>query len=188
MVSNKWLAVSDEGLIISRFIILFFIFQFLFSCNRTELKKPSEHLLSKQQMEEMLQEVYLIEAKTNVLIFNIPVDSVKMLLNYEMKSLLKQYNATYTQFKDSYSYYMGNADVSKKMVADITNRLIVLEAEIKDSAVMKTSDDVVNNWYADSNIGPYKDFKIIFQWEDVSLQLKLNNKEKIKTDEKNTNG
>jgi hypothetical protein len=114
---------------INRFVVSIFIILLLLSCNRTGMKKPSEHLLSKKEMEEMLLKIYIIEAKANVLIFNIPVDSVKMLLNYEMKNLFKQYNTTYTQFKDSYSYYMGNAAVSKKMVADITNRLIVLEAE-----------------------------------------------------------
>lgn len=157
MISDKWLVVSS-------FFILLFI-----SCDRTNMKKPSEHLLSRQQVEEMLQEVYLIESKANVLIFNLPTDSVRMLLNYEMKSLFKQYNTTYTQFKDSYSYYMGNASVSKKMVADITNRLIVLEAEqqakVKDSLTVKTN---INNWCIDYKVEPpYKKFKIIYPWEDT---------------------
>ena len=149
----------------------------LFSCNRTGMKKPSEHLLSRQQVEEMLQEVYLIESKANVLIYNFPTDSVRMLLNYEMKNLFKQYNTTYTQFKDSYSYYMGNAAVSKKMVADITNRLIVLEAQQVEQQAKK--EEKQENWVSirtddektikDCYTEPYKEFKAKFQWEDLKI-------------------
>ena len=100
------------------------------SCNRTDIKKTSEQpLLSKQQVEEILLEVYVIEGKARVLIYKEHADKVRLLLNYEMKSLFERYNTNYKQFFDSYSYYMANASVSKKMMSDITNRLIVLEAE-----------------------------------------------------------
>ena len=100
-----------------------------FSCNRTDIEKSEQPLLSKAQVEEILLEIYVIEGKARVLIYKEHVDKVRMLLNYEMKSLFERYNTNYKQFFDSYSYYMANASVSKKMMSDITNRLIVLEAE-----------------------------------------------------------
>jgi len=123
--------INNKRLVVGRFGILLFAVccLLLVSCNRTGMGKPSERLLSKQEVEDMVLEIYLIEAKSSVLVFNMPLDSVRVQLNYEMKDLFKRYNTTYTQFKSSYLYYMGNASVSKKMIANITNRLIVLETE-----------------------------------------------------------
>ena len=110
--------------VICLFVILFF------SCSRTAVKKPSEQpLLGVQVVEEMLLEIHLIEGKARVLIYSESAEKVKSLLNYEMKNLFERYNTTYKQFTESYSYYMGDASVSKKMMSDITNRLIVMEAK-----------------------------------------------------------
>jgi hypothetical protein len=119
------------------------------SCNRTDMKKTSEQpLLSKQQVEEILLEIYVIEGKARVLIYKEHADKVRLLLNYEMKSLFERYNTNYRQFFGSYSYYMADASVSKKMMSDITNRLIVLEAEQIEKN--KLVDSLKNNKLIDS--------------------------------------
>jgi len=99
------------------------------SCHRNDVKKPSGHLLSKQQVEEMLLEIHIIEGKARVIIYNESSEKVRLVLNYEMKKLFERYHTNYQQFTDSYAYYMSDAAVSKKMIADITNKLIVLQTE-----------------------------------------------------------
>jgi hypothetical protein len=64
-----------------------------------------------------------------VLIYTEPSEKVRQVLNYEMKKMFERYGITYPQFLESYSYYMGDAVVSKKIISNITNKLIVLEAE-----------------------------------------------------------
>ena len=113
--SGKWLVV---------------MLLFSFSCSRIAVKKPFEQaLLSKEQVEEMLFDIYLIEGKARVMIYNESAERVRLLVNYEMKKMFERYNTSYQQFTESYSYYMGDESVSQKMVSNITNRLIVLEAE-----------------------------------------------------------
>lgn len=99
-----------------------------FSCHRGDGKKQT-NLLSKQVVEDILLEIYLIEAKAKVIIFNEPADKIRTELNHEMKNLFQQYNTNYEQFINSYSYYMSDSKISKKMMSDITNRLIVMEAK-----------------------------------------------------------
>jgi len=96
-----------------------------FSCNRADV----QDILSKQQVEDILLEIFLIDTKAKVIIFNEPADKVRMQLNYDMKNLFEQYNTNYEQFMGSYSHYMKDASISKNMMSNITNRLIVLEAK-----------------------------------------------------------
>ena len=99
-----------------------------FSCQRGDEKKQS-NLLSKQVVEDILLEIYLIEAKAKIIIFNQSTDKIRMELNHDMKNLFKKHNTNYEQFINSYSYYMSDGKISKKMMSDITNRLILMEAK-----------------------------------------------------------
>jgi hypothetical protein len=136
------------------------------SCNRTEVGKPSGNLLNKQQVEELLLEVYFIESKARVLIYNESAEKVKMQLNYEMKTLFERYNTSYQQFVNSYSYYMGDASVSKKMIADITNKLIVLETE--QTKNNKSADSLFNNKL---KMKDYEYFKSFFSHQTVDTLI-----------------
>ncbi len=113
------------------------------SCNRTAVQKPSETLLSKQVVEEILVEIYLIEGKMKVLIYNESAEKIRIQVNDEMKNLFKRYNTNYKQYTESYSYYMGDASVSKEMMSDVIDRLVFLQTEQvgnanpKDSLIVK---------------------------------------------------
>ena len=111
------------------FLIMIILLGSFVACNRTAMKKPSVGLLSKQLVEDILIEIYLLEGRTKVIVYYESTEKARMRLNYEIKKIFEHYNTNYKQFVDSYSYYMGNAAISKKMMSDLTNRLIVLEAE-----------------------------------------------------------
>jgi hypothetical protein len=91
--------------------------------------KPTGTLLENQDVENILLELYLIDGQARVRIYNEPVNKIREWLNSEMKNTFKQHNTTYKQFTDSYSYYMANAETSKKMMTNVINRLIKMQAE-----------------------------------------------------------
>ena len=105
-------------------IILFFI-----SCNNKSTIALPENLVSKEIIEDVLVEMYLIEAEMRVRIVNEPLDELKIWVNVEMNNLFKKHNVDYNQFEDSYIYYMTDKKTSKKIMENTVNRLVKLQAE-----------------------------------------------------------
>ena len=105
-------------------IILFFI-----SCNNKSTTAPPENLVPKETIEDVLVEIYLIEAEMRVRTVDEPLDELKVWVNVEMNNLLKKHNIDYDQYTDSYIYYMADKKVSKKMMENTVNRLVKLQAE-----------------------------------------------------------
>ena len=114
---------------VGKYLIVAFFVCISFSCNRFNLFESSNSFLSKEQVEDILLEIYLIEAKAKVMIFSEPAEKVRIQVNRDMQHLFEHNNITYKQFIDSYSHYMKDVATSKKMMTNITNRLIVLEAK-----------------------------------------------------------
>ena len=105
-------------------IILFFI-----SCNNKSTIVPPENLISKETVEDVLVEMYLIEAEMRVRIVNEPLSDLNIWINIEMNNLFKKHNITYQQYADSYTYHMTDKKNSKKTMENAVNRLVKLQAE-----------------------------------------------------------
>jgi hypothetical protein len=115
----------------------------LFSCNHPLLQKQGKPPLDKQTVENILIEMYLLEGKIRVYLYQETPENLKIWVNSEINKLLKKYNITYKQFTDSYSCYMGDdAKTAKEMMSNITNRLIILETELKRNT--KQTDSLNN--------------------------------------------
>ena len=64
-----------------------------------------------------------------VLVFNHPIEELTIWMNIKTEQLFTQYHTDYSQFTESFTYYMSDTEVAKQMTEDVTNRLIKLQAE-----------------------------------------------------------
>jgi hypothetical protein len=113
-----------------QYILTVFFAFVLVSCHYTPLQKQHSPHLDKQLVEDILIEMYLLEGKIRVYIYHETPEELKVRVSDEINQLFKRYNITYKQFTDSYSYYMGDdAETAKKIMSNITNKLIVLQTE-----------------------------------------------------------
>lgn len=126
-----------------------FLVLVLCSCEHIPLQKKEKPPLDKQTMEDILTEMYLLEGKIRVYIYHESPDSLKIRVSKEMSQLFTRYNTTYKQFTDSYLFYMGeDAEIAKKIMSNITNRLILLETEQKNNTKQL---DTLNNHQDEEN-------------------------------------
>jgi hypothetical protein len=118
-----------------RYILTIFLVVALLSCNYNRPQKQEKLPLDKQLVEDILIEMYLLEGKVSVFyIYQETPEELKIRVSNEINQLFKRYNISYKQFTDSYSYYVGgNAETAKKLMSDITNKLIVLQTEQMNS-------------------------------------------------------
>jgi hypothetical protein len=100
----------------------------LFSCKNTK-QSPPANILPKATVEDILLEMCLIDGEMKVLIFNYPIEELKIFMNVRMEQLFTQYHTDYNQFTESYTYYMSDIKTSKQMLEDVTNRLIKRQTE-----------------------------------------------------------
>ena len=111
----------------SFFIVLMLCFS-VFSCKNTK-QSPPANILSKESVENIFIEMCLIDSEMKVLIFNHPVEELRMWMNTKLNQLFMQYHTDYSQFMESFTYYMSDTKISKQMMEDVTNRLIKLQTE-----------------------------------------------------------
>ncbi|MDR0604951.1 MAG: DUF4296 domain-containing protein [Bacteroidales bacterium] len=113
-----------------QYILTIFFVLVLVSCHYTPLQKQEKPPLDKQLVENILIEMYLLEGKVRVYIYHETPEELKIRVSNEINQLFERYNITYKQFTDSYSYYMSDdAETAKKIMSDITNKLIMLQTE-----------------------------------------------------------
>ena len=108
---------------------LLLILLFFASCHKKPIIVPPENIVQIETIEEMLVKMYLIEAEMRVRIVNEPLSDMKTWVNLEMNNLFKKHNTTYIQYIDSYTYYMTDKKISKKIMGNAVNRLVKLQAE-----------------------------------------------------------
>ena len=117
----------------SFFVISFFCLSSLLSCKNNK-QSPPENILSKETVENILVEMCLIDGEMKVLIFNHPIEELKTWMNIRVEQLFIQYHTDYSQFTESFTYYMSNTKTSKQITGDVTNRLIKLQTEQSGTA------------------------------------------------------
>ncbi|MDD2688206.1 MAG: DUF4296 domain-containing protein [Bacteroidales bacterium] len=134
-------------------ILLLSVFVVL-SCSRTYEKTSPKDLIPADIMEDILVDMYVLEASVRNCITANKKDSLPQWIAQEMNVILRKRNIHYDQFESSYSYYMGNEKKSQKIMENVVNRLIEKETESslksqhaqkKDSITLEiTATDVVN--------------------------------------------
>jgi hypothetical protein len=122
-MKTRLLKTGKQFLLAILFIVVFS------SCNHTRPQKLENLPMKEQLIEDILVEMYLLEGKTKVYLYQTTPDSLKVWVNNEVEQLFKRYNTNYKQFSDSYFHYMGDALMSKKIMTNVTNRLILLQTE-----------------------------------------------------------
>ena len=109
-------------------LLITFILSFV-SCDRKQTIAPPENVLSKEKVEDVLVDMYLLEAEMRVRIVNENINDIKTWINIEMKILLKKHQVEYKQYTESLTYYMTDLKTSKKIMEHAVNRLVKMQAE-----------------------------------------------------------
>lgn len=118
---------------IRTYFIISFLCLSVFSCKNTSSITPPKNILTKETVENILLEMCLTEGEMKVLIFNHSIEELKIWMNTKMEQLFIQYHTDYSQFTESFTFYMSETKTSKKIMEDVTNRLIKLQAEQTDN-------------------------------------------------------
>ncbi|MBC6989326.1 DUF4296 domain-containing protein [Hymenobacter sp. BT491] len=82
---------------------LLFLSLALACCQRPEEPTPPARLLPKEQMESLLTELHILEARVDAV--NLPQDSARALYNTLQKEVFQRRGITDSVFKQSYRYY-----------------------------------------------------------------------------------
>ena len=114
-------------------IILMIIGLFFLSCTACEnkkerLEKPID-LLEKKAFEAILLEVYLIEGDVRFHLRNEHLDSLRIRITTQMNAMYKENNTDHEQFTKSYIYYMNDPTLSAKIMKNISNQLVEMQAK-----------------------------------------------------------
>lgn len=110
-------------------IILIFSFCCFFSCTKKQDSAIPKDLIDKQQMEDILLEVYMLEASIRTCTITNQTDSLDIWTAQQMNALLEKRNITYPQFLNNFNYYMGHEDLSKELMEKVVNRFVKMETE-----------------------------------------------------------
>ncbi len=112
-----------------KIILLFFGLCFLISCTKKYESTVPKNVINKKQMEDLLVDVYMLEASTRTCITSNQSDSLDIWIAQQMNALLKKRNISYSQFIHNYSYYMGHEKLSQELMENVVNRLVKTETE-----------------------------------------------------------
>ncbi|MDY0014828.1 MAG: DUF4296 domain-containing protein [Bacteroidales bacterium] len=101
----------------------------LYSCTRTYESSTPKDLIDKQQMEDILVEIFMTEASVRNCVLTNQMDSLDIWTAQQMNAVLEKKNVSYTRFINNYNYYMGHEDLSKELMEQVVNRLVKMETE-----------------------------------------------------------
>lgn len=110
-------------------LILILSFCCLFSCTRKQENSVPKDLIDKQQMEDILVEVYMLEASVRTCVVTNQTDSLDIWTAQQMNALLEKRNITYAQFLNNFNYYMEHEDLSAELMEKVVNRFVKMETE-----------------------------------------------------------
>ena len=101
----------------------------LYSCTRKYESSTPKDLINKQQMEDILVEVYMTEASIRNCIITNQMDSLEIWTAQQMNAILDKNKVSYTRFVNNYNYYMGHEELAKDLMEQVVNRLVKMETE-----------------------------------------------------------
>ena len=99
---------------------------FVSACNKKQLQKKPENLISMDKITAIISDILLIEGMINTT----PEDSNKVrMLNIYYHDLFKRYNITKEEFQNNIDYYISNEDDAVKVFNEIEIKLKGIEKE-----------------------------------------------------------
>ena len=104
-------------------IFLIFIAIVVWGCVHKD--KPSEAIMTKEQMVSFLIDLHIMEAKINTTRF--PSDSIKSIFPEIEKELFKEHNITDTLYFRSYQYYLSNMFDMEEIYTAVVDSLSLRE-------------------------------------------------------------
>ncbi|WDF66997.1 DUF4296 domain-containing protein [Sphingobacterium oryzagri] len=117
-------------------LIILSSFFLLISCH----KSAPEGILSEKKMVDLMAEVHLMDGYFNTL----PIDSSRKLVDGMYSNVFAQYGIDSAGFSRNLSYYLGNPTLSKKIYAQINQKLTGMDRGYR------VADSVRNAQVADS--------------------------------------
>lgn len=100
------------------------IFFCFLACTRQYESTAPKDLISQKEIEEVLVDVYVLEAAVRTCTLSNQTDSLNLWTSQQMNAILKKGNITYQQFLNSYYYYMGHEESAQKIMENVVNQLI----------------------------------------------------------------
>lgn len=88
-------------------------------------QKPSENIMSQQEMVDFLIDLHIIEGKISI--SRIPNDSIKLFFQDIEDSLYKKHHVTDSIYKKSYQYYLENIDLMEEIYSAVVDSLSLRE-------------------------------------------------------------
>lgn len=115
---------SSAYILMRNFQILLFLLLVLVSCSKKNPGRPDD-VLSKPEMVEILQEIYLKEAKISKL--SLPFDSSQALYEKVEKELFLKYDIKDSVYERSMNWYYENPEELQDVYEVLVDSLMVLE-------------------------------------------------------------
>lgn len=131
--------------------ILLTVFVFS-SCSPTYETQPPKDLIKAQTMEEVLVDIYLLEASIRNCVQNNKTDSLIQWVGGQIQSIFKSKNIDYQRFKSSYNYYMGHEKESQQIMDNVINQLIKKETEAIIQTQKEKKQDSLKTKLSDAEI------------------------------------
>ncbi|MCY7410542.1 MAG: DUF4296 domain-containing protein [Chitinophagales bacterium] len=104
------------------------IFSFgIISCNKKSGAPPKD-LIAKDKMIDLLVDVHLAEASTEIRSITPQLIDYITAKRYQM--VFDKYKITLVQFVDSYNYYLEHTDVLDEIYVEVVNRLSAIDGRI----------------------------------------------------------
>ncbi|MDX5345969.1 MAG: DUF4296 domain-containing protein [Hymenobacteraceae bacterium] len=100
---------------------------FLFQCKSEKEDTKPENLLSADQMTNILIDVHIAEALTEI---HVPLyDSAQVMYERQEKQILKKHQVSEPQFRTSYDYYLKQEEVLDKIYERVIDSLSMMEVK-----------------------------------------------------------
>ena len=101
----------------------------ILACTRKYESSIPKDVIPEQEMEDLLIELYMLEASVRTCIITNQKDSLDIWITRQFNHILSKRKMDYLQFQHNYTYYMGHEDKSKELMENVVNRLVQQETK-----------------------------------------------------------
>jgi hypothetical protein len=117
-----------------RFLIIILIFSTAYSCGKkkadTEKAVPPAEIVSADEMENILVDVFLAEGAVGV--SDVYHQDVRYYTRHYYNFILKKHNITAEQFQKSFEYYASELDEMEKIMTDVIDNLSQKQSQVRN--------------------------------------------------------
>lgn len=133
-------------------ILIVFSLCFFTACTNKYESNTPKNLIEIKQMEDILIDLYLLEASARTCMLTNQSDSLEIWIVQQTNALLKERNIEHSQFLESHTYYMGHEKLAQELMENIVNRLVKIETQavIQHQKSEKQTDSTLKNMKSES--------------------------------------